>query len=330
MELTDVETPRLARGDLLVAMRDCGLCGSDVEKVKGHYLATGRIGHEPAGVIAEVGEGVKGFSVGDRVFVHHHVPCYTCEVCRSGSYNFCPTYQKTNIEPGGFAEYFRVPAENVDRGAVLRLPEHVSFEEGAMIEPLGCCIDASLALPFVAGERALVIGLGPIGLLYLRLLRAKGAGYLAGADLSNFRRETALRSGADHVFDPRSAEGDSEGFDVVIVATGSERAISDGIRRTRRGGSVNLFGLPERGSHLETDLQELYLRGIRLIPTYATTERATNQALRLIASGKLVVKDLVTHRFPLARIDEALEQAAQTEGTVKVMVTSNAKVPGRQ
>ena len=323
--MAEVDRPVLSGGDLLVEMHACGLCGSDVEKVKGHYAATGKIGHEPAGTVVEVGSGVTGYRVGDRVFVHHHVPCYNCDVCRAGRYTFCPTYQKTNLDPGGFAEFFRVPPENVSRGAALVLPDHVSFEEAALIEPLGCCIDALAALPFQPGDRVLMLGLGPIGLLYLKLLRVSGAGLAVGADLSAYRREVALREGADRVFDPRAPEGVTEGeFDLVVVATGAVRAISDGFRWVRRGGTVNLFGLPEKGSHLETDLQDLYMKGARLVPTYAATERGTNTALRLIASGRLPVRQLVTHRIPLARIEEGFRQATATEGTIKVVITSGA------
>jgi L-iditol 2-dehydrogenase len=324
VELIDGPKPEITKGELLVAMRASGICGSDVEKIKGHYGATGKIGHEPAGVIVSVGDGAGGFSVGDRVFVHHHVPCYTCEVCRAGAYTFCPDYQKANIDPGGFSEYFRVPARNVERMAALHLPPSMTFEEASMIEPLGCCIDAVMALPFAAGQRVMVLGLGPIGVLYLRLLYAKGAGWLVGGDLSPYRREVAKRSGADVVFDPRSPDAVKGDFDIVVVATGATKAIEDAFKWVRRGGTINLFGLPEKGSHLGTDLQDLYMKGVRLVPTYAATERGTNYALRLISTGRVPVKDLVTHTFPLERISDAFARAMTTEGTVKVVVTSDS------
>ena len=335
VHLEEVAAPRAGPGEIVVAMRASGICGTDLEKARGNYRATGRIGHEPTGIVSEVGSGVNGISAGMRVFVHHHVPCYACPVCRSGMYTFCPTYQSTNIDPGGFAEFFRVPEPNVRRGAVLPLPDALTDEEGTFIEPLGCCLEALWATPFQPGMRALVIGLGPIGLLYLRLLRAAGASGLAASDLSPARRKAALASGADVVFDPREAPskaspqgGTSQeslvDFDLVVVATGAPQAIADGIQRCRRGGTVNLFGLPERGSHLETDMQELYLRGIRLVPTYATTERGTSHALELLASRRVVVRDLITHRFPLDQLPEAFAMAARTEEAIKVVVTAGA------
>ena len=323
LEVTEVPEPQLTGGDLRVSMRACGLCGSDIEKIKGHYGATGRIGHEPAGIVEAVGAGVVGFSPGDRVFVHHHVPCYSCDVCRSGAYTFCPSYQKTNIEPGGFAEKFRVPPENVARGAVLHLPSSVTFDEATMIEPLGCCLDALRATPFHPGDRALVLGLGPIGLLYLRLLRASGAGRVIGADVSEFRRKKAVESGADGAFDPvrGGPEGGTE-FDLVVVATSANAAVGSGFSWTRRGGTLNLFGLPPLGSKLPVDLQELYLRGVRLVPTYATTEQGTGHALDLITSGRVVVRDLVTHRVPLADLHHGVELAGQVESAIKIVVTA--------
>jgi L-iditol 2-dehydrogenase len=322
--LEESPEPKIRDGEILMEMRACGVCGSDVEKVRGHYQATGKIGHEPSGVVAAVGKGVEDFAVGDRIFVHHHVPCYNCAVCRSGMYTFCPTYQKTNLDPGGFAEQIRIPIENVSRGAVLHLPNKMPFDEATLIEPLGCCLDAIRATPFISGQRVMVLGMGPIGLLYLKLLKAEGAGWLAGGDLSPYRREVALRSGADVVFDPRTPIGVEGDIDLVVVATGSTKAIADGIKWVRRGGTVNIFGLPEKGSHLETDLQDLYMKGVRLIPTYAATEKGTNDALRLISNGRVVARDLITHRFPIEKIVKAFDQATTTEGTVKVVVTAGA------
>ncbi len=317
----------------MVDLRACGVCGTDLEKVRGNYSATGRIGHEPAGIVREVGEGATGLSVGDRVFVHHHVSCGTCPVCAAGTPTFCPQYQSTNIDPGGFAESFRVPATNVRAGAVLPLPPHVSDIEATFIEPLGCCLEGLWSTPFRAGQKVVLLGLGPIGLLYLRLLKALGVGWVAAGDLSPYRRETAQRSGADLAFDPREAGSlgpaleratGGLGADLVVVATGAPRAIAQGTGFSRRGGTVNLFGLPEKGSRLDYDLQQLYLRGIRIVPTYATTERGTREALKLISMGRVRVADLATHQFPLAQAADAFAQATRTEEAIKVVVTIGA------
>ncbi|EQD42022.1 sorbitol dehydrogenase, partial [mine drainage metagenome] len=144
----------------------------------------GKIGHEPAGRVREVGAGVHGLSVGDRVAVHHHVPCYRCEVCARGDLTFCPSYARTNLDPGGFAEVFRVPAENVERGAVLRLDDRVSWVAGALLEPAGCAVTALHKVGLPTGARVFVLGLGPVGLLYARAARALGAGWVGGTEIS--------------------------------------------------------------------------------------------------------------------------------------------------
>ncbi len=334
--LQEVNPPRAGSGELVVALRACGVCGTDLEKLRGNYSATGKIGHEPAGVVEEVGEGVVDLRKGERVFVHHHVACGKCAVCAAGTPTFCPQYQSTNIDPGGFSEKFRVPETNVRAGAVLPLPPNVSDLEATFVEPLGCCLEGLWSTPFREGQKVVVLGLGPIGLLYLRLLKALGAGWIAAGDLSPFRRAAAERSGADLVFDPRE-EGtlrpsldratDGLGADLVVVATGAPRAIAQAMGLARRGGTVNLFGLPEKGGRLDYDLQQLYLRGLRIVPTYATTERGTTEALKLVSLSRVKVRDLATHVFPLERAEEAFAQATRTEEAIKVIVTSGTPHP---
>lgn len=331
VELQELPDPLAGEGEVVVDLRACGVCGTDLEKVRGNYSATGRIGHEPSGVVSAVGKGVADLPVGTRVFVHHHVACGRCAVCAAGTPTFCPQYQSTNIDPGGFSEKFRVPATNVKAGAILQLPDHVNDLEATFVEPLGCCLEGVWSTPFRDGQKVVVLGLGPIGLLYLRLLKAMGASWIGAGDLSPFRRAAAERSGSNFVFDPRE-EGsldnslakatDGLGADLVVVATGAPRAIAQAVKLCRRGGTVNLFGLPEKGSRLDYDLQQLYLRGIRVVPTYAATERGTGEALKLIAHGWVKVRDLATHTYPLAQVKEAFERAARTEEAIKVVVTS--------
>ncbi|MDE1820030.1 MAG: alcohol dehydrogenase catalytic domain-containing protein [Euryarchaeota archaeon] len=332
--LHEAPAPHAREGELIVAMRACGVCGTDLEKVRGNYSATGKIGHEPAGEVVEVGPGVDGFSIGDRVFVHHHVACGRCAVCAAGTPTFCPQYQATNIDPGGFSELFRVPALNVKAGAALPLPPSLSDLEATFIEPLGCCIEGLWSTPFREGQKVVVLGLGPIGLLYLRLLKALGAAWIGAGDLSPYRRAAAERSGADVAFDPREggvvqrecgAATGGLGPDLVVVATGAPSAIAQAVGLCRRGGTVNLFGLPEKGGRLDYDLQQLYLRGVRVIPTYATTERGTMEALKQISIGRVKVRDLATHTFPLSEVPAAFAQAARTEEAIKVVVTSDGR-----
>ncbi len=319
-----------SEGELVVRLAACGVCGTDLEKLRGNYATSGKIGHEPVGVVRSVGAGVSGLSPGERVFVHHHVPCGTCPVCRRGDPTFCPSYSRTNIEPGGFSEEFLVPSENVARGAVLPLAAGVDWESGTLLEPAGCALTALRKVGFHAGDSVFVVGLGPVGILYARLAKALGASWVGGAELSPVRRAAAERGGIDAAVDPRAAETvvdavnaatGNVGVDLSVVATGAPPAITLAARLPRRGGTLNLFGLPGAGSRLDVDLQALYLHGTRVLPTYATTEREIADVHALIADGRLTVRDLVTARFPVPDIVAAFEHASRADLGVKVIVT---------
>ena len=329
--------PSPGTGEVVVALAACGVCGTDLEKLRGNYATAGRIGHEPAGTIREVGPGVEGLRVGERVAVHHHVPCLRCDVCRRGDLTFCPDYSKTNIDPGGFAEYFRVPAENVARGAVHPLPPSLSWDVASLLEPAGCALTALRRLGVSPGDRLFLLGLGPVGLLYARVARALGAGWIGGSELSPLRRAAAERNGVDEVVDPTAAGAIEAavtratagvGVDVSVVATGAPSVVPLAATLARRGGTLNLFALPESNSRLDVDLQALYLRGVRVVPTYATTERDIADVLQMVRHRRLALDDLVTHRFPVAELPAAFAMAARPTEAIKVAVTGPAYGPG--
>jgi L-iditol 2-dehydrogenase len=333
VELVDRPEPSAGPGEIVVELAACGVCGTDLEKLRGNYRTAGILGHEPAGRVAQVGAGVERFRPGDRVFVHHHVPCYACEVCRRGAWTFCPEYGKSNLDPGGFAERFRVSADHLRKGAALPLAPSVSWEEGALLEPGACALTALRAVSFPPGGSVVVLGLGPVGLLFARIARALGAGWVGGTELSPLRRAAAERGGVDAVVDPRDAlevarvvhaGAGAAGADLVVVATGAPAALELGLSLVRRGGTLNLFGLPEAGQRLAADLQELYLRGIRIVPTYATTERDIADLHALVVGGRVALRDLVTHRLPLDRIAEAFALAGRPAEALKVVVTGPA------
>ncbi|HTS32744.1 MAG TPA: alcohol dehydrogenase catalytic domain-containing protein [Thermoplasmata archaeon] len=333
LELVDRPEPVAGPGEVVVAMAACGVCGTDLEKLRGNYQTAGVIGHEPVGRVLQVGSGLPALAVGDRVFVHHHVPCYQCEVCARGDLTFCPSYSKTNIDPGGFSDAFRVPSENVSRGAVLALDPSVDWGTGALLEPAGCALTALHRVGLPTGATVFVLGLGPVGLLYARLARSLGASWVGGTEVAPLRRAAAERGGIDVTVDPRE-EGAAkravdrathgQGVDLAVVATGHPAVVREATRLVRRGGTVNLFGLPEAGSRLDADLQDLYLRGVRLLPSYATTEPDIAEVHRRVVAGELRVGDLVTHRLPLSEISEAFRLAGRPDEAVKVVVTGPA------
>jgi L-iditol 2-dehydrogenase len=325
--------PVAGPGEVTVRLAACGVCGTDLEKLRGNYRTAGILGHEPAGRIAAVGEGVRTLAVGDRVAVHHHIPCLACEVCRRGDPTFCPTYSTTNLDPGGFAEVFRASAEHVRQGAVLRLAPDLDWDAGALLEPAGCALTALRKVPSVDGSSVLVLGLGPVGQLYARLSKALGASWVGGTEISELRRRTAERGGIDATADARSEEEvremvqrgtEGKGVDLAVVAGGPPAVVATAFERVRRGGTINLFGLPAAGSRLEVDLQQLYLKGVRVVPSYATTEREIREVHELVAQRRLSLAGLVSHRCPLPEIGEAFRLASRPEGSVKVLVTGDA------
>ena len=325
-ELAELDVPSPGRGELVVKMEACGLCGTDLEKMRGEYTASmPLLGHEAVGVVSAVGEGVEGFKEGDRVFPHHHVPCYECYTCKAGDDTMCDMYRKSNIHPGGFSEFFRVPEWNVSKGAVLHLPGRVTFEEGALIEPVACCLRAVKGR-VKRGETVLVAGAGPVGLMHALLLEPMGAEVVI-TDVVHSRLEFARAMGVQVVLDaskddvPAKVRGETQGrgADLAIVASGSRAAIMQALRSIRRGGRVCLFGVPSKGSVLDYDISELYNSGQQIVTSYGANDAETREALKVIGSNPKFAR-LVTHRFPLAKFNDAVAAAAGGQA-VKVVVT---------
>jgi len=324
--LKEVPIPKLQEGDVLVKMKACGLCGTDVEKICGQYTASQPIlGHEPAGIIQE--STVEWLKPGDRVFAHHHVPCYECYYCKKGSPTMCPYYRKTNLDPGGFAEYFRVPAWNVKRGGILKLPDNVTFDEGAFIEPLATVIRAQRRVFIDKDDFILVVGAGPMGLLHVMAAKVNGAGKVFVSDVSEFRREYSLKVGADVSFNASKINieeevkklTDGRGVDVAIVASGAPQAILSALNSVRKGGRVLLFGVPYKGTILNYDISNLLNNEISIISSNAAVEEDTREALNMIANKKIDVTKLITGKFKLEEFNEAVREAKEGK-TIKAII----------
>ena len=326
VKVTELEPPVPGRGEMVVEMKACGLCGTDIEKIRGEYTASlPVIGHEAVGTVAAVGEGVAGFRVGDRVFPHHHVPCYECYLCNAGNETMCDRYRSSSLVPGGFAERFLVPRWNVEKGGVLHLPDDVEFEVASLIEPIACCLRALAKMKVMADETVLIAGAGPVGMMHALLLQEMGAKVMV-SDVSKERLRFA-RKEASVALDARGdvpaavrAETEGRGADAAVVATGSKDAVVQALRSVRKGGQVCLFGVPAKGSVLEYDVSELYNAERRIITSYAATETDTKAALRILISNAGAFGRLVTHRFPLTRFDEALSTATRGDAMKVVVV----------
>lgn len=326
VRLEEMATPRIGPGELLVEVAASGICGSDVMEWYRIKTAPRVLGHEITGVIARVGEGVERYSVGDRVFVSHHVPCNTCRYCLDGNHTVCETLHSTNFDPGGFAEYVRVPQINVDRGTFL-VPAEMSFEDGVFIEPLACVVRAHRMARLRCGQTVLVLGAGISGLLHVALARATGAGRIVATDVNAYRLDASRRFGADAAL---HAEDDvragllqaNEGrlADLVIVCTGAYRAFIQALECVDRGGTVLLFAPPPPGVDIPIPANDFWRNGITLLPTYAGSPQDIAVAIDLIRARRLPVHEMITHRLPLAETGLGFQLVAEAGESVKVII----------
>jgi L-iditol 2-dehydrogenase len=318
--------PAIGPREILVKVAACGVCSGDVMDWYIRAKAPLVLGHEPAGTVAAVGAGVTGFSPGDRVFVHHHAPCFVCDLCRRGLHVLCPTWKKSRLDPGGMAEYVRVPQENLPD--TLLLPEGVSCEDGTLVEPAACSVKGIRRAGVQPGETVLITGMGTMGMLNLLVARAFGAARVIVADLVPWRLEKALHLGADAAIDVTRhdlVEGVKEltGGEMahrVIVGPGTPQAMADGIRACARGGTVLFFTPTPPGVLLQLEPHHLYFNEIDLRCSYSCGPFDTRDALDLIARGIIRAQDLVTHRFALAQAGEAFRLTARGGESLKALV----------
>ena len=323
----DMPVPKIGSEEILVEIKACGICGSDLMD---WYLKTRVplvLGHEPAGIVVEVGDKVEGFKPGDRVFVHHHVACLTCHYCIRGAFTMCEKFGRTHIHPGGFAEYFRVPAPNLQIDT-LRIPDHLSFEEATLIEPVACCVRALTKCNIQPGDDVAVIGAGPSGIIHTILLRNSGVGQIIVSDLVDYRLRAAERFGADltiylkneYLFENVKEATQGRGVDIVVVTAPNINALSAGIDICRKGGTICLFAPTSPEEYMPIQPHKLFFSEIKVVPSYSTSHVETRIALTLTSSGRIKAKELITHRFPLSRANDAFKTAAKSKECLKVIV----------
>jgi L-iditol 2-dehydrogenase len=321
------QSPRPQPGpdDILVRVTACGICSGDIMPWYIRRKAPLVLGHEPVGVVAEIGHAVRNFRLGDRVFVHHHAPCFDCAACRRGEYVQCAVWRESHIMPGGMAEYFVVSATN--QRDTLKLPDSVGDLNGVLVEPAACVVKSLRRSGLRPGESVLVIGLGIMGMMHIKLARHLGAGTIIGADLFEQRAVRAEQLGADHgivVTGDNLADQVREltrgaMMDVVIVGPGNSRAIGAGIAAAGKAATVVQFTATPPGDEMLVRPHDLYFNETRLVPSYSCGPEDTRQALELVKRGVLSSAELVTHQFPLDEITAAYEQAQKPE-SLKVVV----------
>ena len=327
VRVEDVPLSQLEPGDIRVMVSVCGVCSSDAMD---WYVSTKVpvvLGHELAGVVHEVTPEVEGLEVGDRVFFHHHVPCMECRACQRGMYTSCQRFRETSLDPGGFAEFVRVPAEIV-RLDVLKLPDDMSDEAAAFIEPLACSLRAFAKLDPGPGSSVWVIGAGPMGLINVRLARHFGAEPIIVTDPVEVRREFASRAGADLALDPNAPGFEEEmlaatsgwGVEKVIVGPGSAAAIEHGLAHAGPGAVVLVFTPTPPDETVVYRPHDLYFKEVTIAHSYSAGPIETREALEMIAAGQIEVEDLVTHRFGLDGVGEALQMAKQADEGLRSVI----------
>jgi L-iditol 2-dehydrogenase len=329
VRLEEMPIPEIGPGELLMQVEASGICGSDVMEWYRIHKVPLVLGHEVAGVVVEVGQGVNRFKVGDRIIAAHHVPCNTCHYCLSGSDTVCDTLRKTNFYPGGFAEYIRLPAINVDRGT-FRLADELSFEEATFVEPVACVLRGLRKVGLKPGCSVLVIGSGIAGLLYVQMARAFGAGRLVATDVVDHRMEAARKLGADAAL---HAEDDVPAYlrkvnygrlaDIVIVCTGAEGAIAQSLKSAERHGTILFFAPTGPGVTVPLSINEVFWRNdVTLTTSYAGNPADHAVALELIRAGTLRVKSMITHRLSLAETGLGFRMVAdpQQYNSIKVII----------
>jgi L-iditol 2-dehydrogenase len=330
ISVEETDQPVLGSGDILVQMHACGICGSDVEKVFGQYgKPSMKLGHEPAGIVLDVGSNVNDFTKGDRVFTHHHVACYSCHHCKHGNETTCKKYSETNLSPCGLSEEYVVPEWNVSHGGVLKLPDSMTFQEAAMIEPLACCVRAWSKFPYQEGDSAAIFGVGPTGMMHVMLAKSKKFTKIFCLDVNDFRLDFAKKfnvSDTINSMDEKRVEKiieqtEQRGVDVAIVATRSLEALDDAIEVVRKGGAIMMFGVPSKGAKIELDMSKIYSKEISIVTSYAASDEDTKEALGLIESSQINVGQLVTHTYRITDSQKAFDHAKSGENAMKIIIT---------
>lgn len=318
IRIEDANIPALGDGEILVQTQACGICTGELMPWYIRRKAPFVFGHEPAGVVSDTRGDTRGLQIGDRVFVHHHAPCLQCHHCLRGEHVQCKVWRTSRLDPGGMAEYFRVPATNlVD---VLPLPPTVTDADATLVEPAACAVKALDLARIHPGDSVLIVGLGFMGQILAKLARAYGAGRVIGSEPNAWRRQKGLQLGLDAAIDPSTAPLKDQvrdilggnGSDIVIVGPPFTDAIRDGISAAGAGGRVVLFSPTPPEERLTLEPHDLYFNEVSLIPSYSCGPLHTRRALAFIAAGVLRAQDLVTHMFPFT--DVALGYGAMRRG----------------
>lgn len=328
IRLEELPIPQIAEDEILVKVVASGICGSDIMEWYRLHKAPLVLGHEIAGSIEKIGQKVKDFKEGDRIVAAHHIPCNTCHYCSSGHHTVCETLRTTNFDPGGFAQYVRLPKVNVELGT-LKIGEGISYEEATFVEPLACVLRGQRRAQIRKGQTVLVVGSGISGLLHIKLAKLRGVRKVIATDINDYRLERAKKSGADELINASSDVpakvrelNSGLGADVVIICAGAESALRQALASVERAATV-LFFAPTRDEEtkIPVPVNELFWRNeITLTSTYAGSPQDHIEAMDLISKKKINVEDMITHRLPLNQTQEGFKLVIEAKESVKVII----------
>lgn len=327
-----VDAPQIGDGDLLLQVKKAAICGTDIRILEGKKTKDVRypsiIGHELCGVVKEVGKAVTGFAVGDKVAIANVIPCHSCKSCLTGRENACLNRKAIGYEfDGGFAEYALIPQIALAGGNVVKLPESVSFAEGALIEPLACCIRGLKNAGTGINDIVLIVGAGPIGLMHLQLSKIAGARKVIVSEPIASRRAMAVKLGADLVIDPSAEdlhqimmkETDGLGADVIVVAIGVPQIVNSTIKLCRKGGVVNLFAGFAGTGECTIEVNTIHYGEITVNGSTAYKRQDYLDAAQMVINRKVNLESLVTHTYKIEEFQQAYEMAKSGDG-LKIMV----------
>lgn len=328
--LKDMETPNIGYGEVLLKLKACGVCGTDIHKAIHRSVPPETVlGHEFAGEIVMIGEGVTKFNVGDRVVGAIHVPCFTCHYCQRQQYTLCPEFKQTNIVPGGFSEYIHLSERHV-RHLLFKIPDSMSYLHASLAEPVACCIHGQKAADIRPGDNVLIMGAGPIGLIHGQLLKHKDVSKVIISDISSYKLKKAKEFGIDYPVNIKNENlkavvnqvTNNEGVDIVIIAAGISSLLPEAIQLLRRGGRVICFSPFEQNSEVQIDASRFFKDEISIVGTYSVSPYEFEEAIIHISNGTIDAKSMITHEMSLDQVGEAINFAANpAEKVIKVVIT---------
>ena len=328
VRVEEIPIPKAGEDEVLMKVMASGICGSDVMEWYRVPKAPRVLGHEATGIITQAGANVKNVSVGDRVFVSHHVPCFNCRHCQRGNHTACHMLHTTNYYPGGFAQYVLVPKINVQYG-VYKLPEAISYEEGTFIEPLACVSRAQRLSQVKADDTVLIVGGGISGILHVQLAKFRGVENIIVSDINPYRLELAKKFGAHHTVNAKEnvpaklKELTGHLADQVIVSTGAVSAAMTAMDSVENGGTILFFAVPDPSVKLQVPINQFWRNEITMRTSYGAAPNDIEDSLRTLATGEINVKDMISHRLPLTQAQEGFRLTAEASTSLKVILKPN-------